>query len=332
MGLGGGSAAGTRSWLSSSQSRTYGRRTSFGSKTWKKPTRALAGLRTSMLGPAGAVSTDDGNVGGSGVGGGDGVRNGGGGVGPMSGRRRTTAGPNAILDLEGWSDSSNETPIKLSGAPGTKNAAATEAKHARAACAHYAPKNGVASNTCGGIGVGGGGGSAGNATEITAQARLEDRRSFVLSPRPAQGEDRRGPFEGSGASNGGVGGGKRATYGTAPVAPNTKVRPGPGTARREGDPRPQPGGEAGPALYGSSSGNLPQRVPSHVAFGQDDARDALRPPLGVGGGVRRQSAVSEQTKSTRGVFQVDPSEKEDAGGRSKQAESRNVFDFDEESD
>ena len=289
-----------------------------------------------MLAQAGTASTDAGNVGGSrgGGGGGDGVRIGGGGVGPMSGRRRTTtAGPNAILDLDGWSDSSSETPIKLSGAPGAKNVAAMDAKRARASCAHYTHKNGVASNTCGGVGGGGnGGGGGGNATEVAAQARLEDRRTFVLSPCPAQEEDRRGPFEGSGASNGGVGGGKPATYSNASGAPGSKRRPGPGAATREGNSRPQAGGEAGRALYGSSSGNLPQRVSSSVGFGLDNARDALRPPLVVGGGVRKPVALSVDSKSTPGVFRVDPSEKEDTGGSSKQAESRNVFDFDEESD
>lgn len=339
LGLGGGSAAGTRSWLSSSQCRTYGGRRSFGRQTWKKPTRGLVGLRTSMLGQAGSAAgqADTSGAAGNGIGGGVGG-GGGGGVGPMSGRRRTAAGTNPILDLDGWSDSSNETPVKLSGVVGAKNAV-MEAKRARAACAHYSVKNGVVNSACGGVGSGssggGGAGAAGNATEVAAQARSEDRRTCALSLRPSQEDDGRGPFQGGGASNGGVGGGKRATYGTASGAgaPSAKTRPGPVKARREGNPQPQTGGEAGSTLYGSSSGTLPQRISSQFGQGLNGARDALRPPLGVGGGARGQAAVSEELKDTRGVFQVDHAERKDAGGREQEREraaSRNVFEFDEE--
>lgn len=297
-----------------------------------------------MLGQAGgsgaAGQADTSSAAGNGIGGGvGGGGGGGGGVGPMSGRRRTAAETNPILDLDGWSDSSNETPVKLSGGGvgGAKNTA-MEAKRARAACAHYSVKNGVVNSACGGVGGGssgggGGGGSAGNATEVAAQARSEDRRTCAVGLRPSQEDDGRGPFQGGGASNGGVGGGKRATYGTAFGAPNAKTRPGPVKARREGNTQPQTGGEAGSTIYGSSSGTVPQRISSQFGQGLNGARDALRPPLGVGGGARGQAVVSEELKDMRGVFQVDHAEREDARGREQEREraaSRNVFEFDEE--
>lgn len=324
-GIGGGSTAGTRSWLGGSRPRTYGR------QAWKKPSPSLAGFRSSSVygkmgeaerarGKAHAARLSDKGVGDtvsdsskdlpehskpgfrSGAGG---NRGDGGGIGSRRRRRNKS-----VFDIGDWSDSSTESTKMFDSNPGKTAYGASRIARVDTT-AHPIRKAAFAS------GAGNGGDSVSHEASVvgfTAPSKPDGRprrpRSCSPAARTEESSGRAGP------RSSGVGKGLGTTQvAPAPSGSNSGTGASDNARRGTSPPRSRTGTERGEVKDWRSNGRPPRPPRPAEALGRQDVRGAGRPLLNVkqGGGAHgRAGGPKAKKRKVRSVFELDDSDSQDA--------------------
>lgn len=344
--LGGGSAAGTRTWLGSPQTRTYGRKSTYVSRIWKKAPQTPSRFRPSTYGNSGAMVER-----------GDKTRNagsddvlgvlsdapedvlqqtefgstGGGGKGRLAHKskdRSRGAASVSVYDLECWSDSSNESPVKLTSRrlenkamtvemaiSRVKSSCPTQSKNITASGFERRGANGLR-NCC--------------ETELTGQIRSDGRQKRVPNLPPTQPEEIASPPQGAEQPSSDMDS-KGQTVKSASTVSCAK------TGQRLGKGKTGMGFQLRTRTIEEDSCNwrVGRRSPRPTlleTLGRQDERGPKPPPPIDGRGSSGKAAAGSKPATTvRSVFDIGSADIQGAG-TSKQDGDRDVFEMGDESD